>query len=401
MSRFPRYAPQYSIMINGDSIPAAIRGSVTSITYENALEGADRVQVSLVNQGLRLLDHPLLADKNSLSLALGYAPDPLEQVFTGEIVRIMPTFPGDGSFPTMTIVAQDAIQNLTENSQDKAFHISIPSVGNFPLPDTVVVPLVSATHSLIPLLDPVGSALSVLTHLVAAAVAPQDAQKASTVQRGESDFKLLSRISQRNGWEMYIDHSLEPRGFVIRFRSLFQDLFPVLTLKYGVSLINFEPAFSSLGDVAGVSVRIWVEAIKTELVIILSWDFEDISFKLSVFPNITELSEILGQEQINNTITIKTTGIAQTPYMLLKELIPRLNNRITATGISIGDTRIKAGELVNIEGVGRLFNGLYRITSATHTFNNGGYQTRFDARKEVWFESIPIPQDLPGLFDGN
>ncbi len=53
--------------------------------------------------------------------------------------------------------------------------------------------------------------------------------------------------------------------------------------------------------------------------------------------------------------------------------------------------------MVNLEGLGAQFGGLYRITSATHTIDGGGYKTSFQARKEVWFGSIPAPRGAGGL----
>ena len=46
--------------------------------------------------------------------------------------------------------------------------------------------------------------------------------------------------------------------------------------------------------------------------------------------------------------------------------------------------------MLRIEGVGKQFGGLYRVTSATHAIDGGGYQTSFELRKEVWFGSIPL-----------
>jgi hypothetical protein len=34
------------------------------------------------------------------------------------------------------------------------------------------------------------------------------------------------------------------------------------------------------------------------------------------------------------------------------------------------------------------------VTSATHTVDGGGFRTAFDVRKEVWFDSVPVPKGL-------
>jgi hypothetical protein len=84
--------------------------------------------------------------------------------------------------------------------------------------------------------------------------------------------------------------------------------------------------------------------------------------------------------------------------MILTELLPRLNNRLTGSGNAIGDLRIKGGRVITLDGLGDQFSGKYRITQATHSFGNGGYRTGFQVRKEIWFGGIPTPSGISGLF---
>ena len=92
----PQYAPEFRVAIDAEPLPAAARGSVTAISCQTGLEGADRVELSIANESLRWLDHPLFALDRRLALSLGYAPAPLEQVFVGEIVGHTATFPSGG-----------------------------------------------------------------------------------------------------------------------------------------------------------------------------------------------------------------------------------------------------------------------------------------------------------------
>jgi hypothetical protein len=148
-----------------------------------------------------------------------------------------------------------------------------------------------------------------------------------------------------------------------------------------------------VGDVAGVAVRVWVDSIKTEFVINVSWDFDRAALNVTVYPSLVgELSDIVGEEEAKKTVTVAATGYATAPRSILSELLPRLNNRLTGSGNCIGDPRLKASRVVELEGLGSQFSGLYRLTSVTHTFDSGGYRSSFQARKEVWFGSIPLPR---------
>jgi phage protein D len=397
MSNGSRFAPDFRIKINGEDIPAALRGSVTGVTYQNGLEGADRVEVSLANPNLRWLDHPLLDMDNGLSLWLGYAPDPLEEVFVGEITGVNASFP-NGGMPTLTVVAHDFLQRLTRGTKDRAFALSLPCIGKFPLPDPYVAMLVSGLDLLIPLVDPVGAALSFLTLLVAYAIDPLDAKRAIRFQQGQSDFDFLSGLARENGWEMYIDHTLEPKGYVLRYQFLVQDYSPSIVLKWGEGLMDFTPRLSTVGQVAAVSTRIWISAIKMELAVVLGWDYDRAAFDLMVYPGLGSLEELLGTTKAQSVVKVEATGPATAPKQLLGELLPRLNNRLTASGSTIGDLRIRAGKVIGFEGLGEQFSGLYRVTSATHSVDSGGFRTQFEARKEVWFGSLPLPKGASGLF---
>jgi hypothetical protein len=397
MAPFAKYAPEFRIRINDAPLPIALLAAVSSITYQDGLEGADRVEVTFANPGLRWLDHPLLQVDNGFKLSTGYAPGPLEEVFVGEITGIEPAFPS-GGMPTIRVTAQDFLQRLTHGKKDRAFRISIPSIGNFPLPDVAVASLVSATNLLIPYPDPVGGALSVLMTLGTYLTTPSTAQVPIRRQEGESDFDLLSQIARQNGWEVFIDHTLEPRGYVLRFKFLMQDYAPSLTLRWGTSLMDFTPRLTTIGDLFGITARLWIATLKTEFVIVVGWDFDRAAFNLQIYPNlIGDIDDVLGPAAKGKTLSIKPTGFPTALQEILSELLPRLNNRLTGSGNTIGDPRIKAGNVINLEGLGEQFSGLYRITSATHTLDSGGYRTSFEVRKEVWFGSIPLPKGPSGL----
>jgi uncharacterized protein len=388
-----KFAPDYRIEIGGDPLPPAMRASVMRISYQDGIEGADRVEVTLANEGLKWLEHPLLQIDNGFKLSIGYAPDVPEQVFVGEITGVNVSFPNSG-MPTLTVVAHDFLQRLTTGTKDRAFALSLPCIGKFPLPDPLIAGLVSFTNLLIPSIDPAGAALSFLTLLIAYALDPLEAKRGIRIQQGQSDFDFLSRLAKDNGWEMFIDHSLKPHGYRLRFQFLIQEYSPSVNLKWGASLIDFTPKISTVGQVAGISTRIWVPSIKMEFVIVLSWDFDRAAFDLVVFPGVGSVEELLGSKKSQSVLKVEAIGPATAPKTLLSELLPRLNNRLTASGSTIGDPRIKASKVINIDGIPGQFGGKYRVTSATHTIDGGGYKTQFDMRKEVWFGSIHVPKGL-------
>src|SRR5262249_41105977 len=163
------------IEVGGEKIPPALRACIVRITFQEAMEGAARVEVTIANEGLQWLDHPLLQIDRKFKLFLGYAPDPLEEMFVGEITGVNAAFPNSG-MPTLTVIAHDFLERLTVGAKDRAFALSLPCIGKFPLPDPAVAALVSGTNLLIPVLDPIGAALSFLILLIAYAIDPLEAK---------------------------------------------------------------------------------------------------------------------------------------------------------------------------------------------------------------------------------
>jgi uncharacterized protein len=389
-------APSFTVRLDGEPLPVEMRASITSMRYEDGLEGADRVELTLVNDRLQWLDHPLLQTDVGFELEIGYAPDPMETVFVGEVTGVETSF-ASGSPPTVTVVAHDFLQRLTAGTKDRAFALSLPCIGKFPLPDPLVAALVAGTNLLVPAIDPTGAAVSFLTLLIAYAIDPLEAKRSIRIQQGESDFDFLSGLARENGWELYIDHEQEPKGYVLRFQFLLQDYRPSLVLRWGESLVDFMPRISNVGQVAAIATRIWVSAIKSEFVIVVGWDYDRAAFDLQVYPGLGDLGALLGGQKSRGVLQIDAIGPATAPRAILGELLPRLNNRQTASGTTIGDPTIKAGRVIDFQGLGDQFGGLYRVTSCTHTIDSGGYRTTFDARKEVWFGSIPRPKGAGGL----
>lgn len=391
------YAPEFQVHINDQPVPAALRASITSASYQTGLEGADRVELSIANENLRWLDHPLLKLDNKLVLNMGYAPDPLRQQFVGEIVALSPTFPASGS-PMITVSAQDLRHRMQRGNKVRWFAIAAECLGNFPIPDAGVAAMVSAENLMVPILDPIGAALSVVIGQIEAAVtfefgSPDAQQKSIRRQGGESDYDFLRKICAENGWEMVVDHQGPLGGRRLHFMSLIDSsLKQPLMLRYGQSLIDFTPRISNVGQVARVAVSFWVSALDLEFTVAAGWDWDRSALTLDIIPGYGTPDLSAGTNANKNPVIVLTEPLTSNtaPRVLVSKLLAKLNNRLTGSGRCVGDPRIQAGELMRLEGVGKQFGGLYRVTSATHTIDGGGYQTSFELRKEVWFGSIPL-----------
>ena len=382
-----RFAPEFALRVGGAPAPAELRASIQSISCTTGYEGLDELQIVLANEQMRWLDHPLFRLDTSVTFELGYAPDPLRQVFDGEVVARGATFPS-GAMPTFTVTAHDRRHRMQAGNKVRWFAIPLPCPGNLPLPDLATASVVTLENLMLPIFDPVGAALSIILGGVDTFVAvtdPESAQKVIRKQANESDYDFLGRIAAENGWDVLVEHDGPVGGHLLRFTSSLDRLQSDYTFAWGRSLIDFEPRLSKVGQIASISGFVWVSAIKMTFVITLGFDWDRMSLTLSVYPGMVPIGMQPSEYLIDEPLT--PTSI---PRKLVSEIIPRLNRRLTATANVVGEPGLRAGQVARIENVGEEFGGLYRITSVMHTIDGGGFRTRFDARKEIWFGSIPL-----------
>jgi len=245
----PYYAPDFRIQVNGKDIPAALRASITSVSYQDGINAADRVEIGIANPSLRWLQQHIrglglsasnaqfqivgstvaqagpegLFDiDNALSLALGYAPGPLDDVFQGDITGVQASFP-NGGMPSLTLVAHDALNRLARGTGVRGFGA---------LPDVLIAAIVSVENRLIPLID-----TDVMSASVALAVLNKVFKgtgiKQAAAGRGESSLELVKRVAAHYDADFWVE------GDTLHLSRFIKDYDPSLTLVWGESLLDF------------------------------------------------------------------------------------------------------------------------------------------------------------------
>ena len=387
-----RFAPEFGLTINGQQLPAALRASVTSVRYQDGTQAADRVEIGIANVDLRWLQQhikglgfqpfptgvsvgPLHASvspeglfdiDNTLRLSLGYAPGPLEEVFKGDITGVQASFPS-GGMPAMTIVAHDYLHRMTDGSYSRGFG---------PLPDALIAMILSAENLLIPLIDPTvvvaSSAIAVVNYIFGGS---------GRKQKGQSDLDLMKEIAAAYDADFWVDGD-----FFYFTRFIPKEYSPRLTLRWGESLLDFSPKVSTVGQVAAAAMKFTLRELPLSFLVNVFWDFDHETLGMRVVPG---EAAAFAKAIVGPTYTIvdqpigSPADIVNSALVIARELRTKLNNRLTGSGNAVGDPRIRAGAVVRLDGLGPDFSGDYRVTSATHTIDAGGYRTSFEVRKEI------------------
>jgi uncharacterized protein len=392
MAAYPTYVPDFKLSINDSDMPAALKATVTSVRYQDGLNAADRVEVGFANPNLQWLQQhirglgfsPLPTGvtlgpigrvdvtaggsfdiDNKVQLQMGYAPFPLEDMFLGSVTGVDVSFP-NGGMPTMTLVAHDYLNRLAPGKYARGFG---------PLADALVVMILSAENLLIPMIDPtittISAALSAINFIF---------KGTGTKQEGESDLELLTKIAGQYDADFWVD------GHTLYLSRFMKDYSPSVTLTWGNSLLDFSPRVTTIGQVAGVSMKFTLREIPLDFLVTVGWDFDRETLIISVLPGVAAAAakSVVGPAfSIINQPISSPADIANSALVILHELRGKLNNRLTGSGSCVGDPRIRANEIIKLDGLGPDFSGNYRVKSATHSIDGSGYKTNFQVFKEI------------------
>jgi hypothetical protein len=395
MSTHPAYAPEFAVRINGDAMPPAVRSVVTDVIYQDGQNAADRVELSIANPDLRWLQHhirglgfqpfpsgiaigPVRAIDaapdgtfdidNRLSLEMGYAPDPLEPMFDGEITGVEASFP-NGAMPSLKVVAHDRLHRLSRGTGAGGFGF---------LPDFLLATITGAKNLLAPLIDP--SIVAASTALTALNVIfTGSGEKQAATGEGMSDLMLLQGIADKYDADFWVD------GDILYLSRFIKEYTPRLTLRWGESLQDFSPRMSSVGQVAGVAFRFTLREIPLSFLVTVFWDFDRETLGISVMPGVTSVAPGLSGPALTivDQSIASPADVASSALKIARTLRQKLNARLTGSGSAVGDPRIRAGAVIRLEGLGPDFSGDYRVASASHTIDSGGYRTNFQVFKEI------------------
>jgi phage protein D len=384
-----RYVPDFRLEIGGEEVPRAVRSAINGISYQDGHQAADRVEVTLANVDLRWLQHhikglgvttfptamPVAPDNvlpkvpgglfdldNSVRLALGYAPGPLEEVFQGEITGVEASFPADG-MPTLTVVAHDAMHRMLQGKYGRGFG---------PLPDFIIASILAFESRLIPIIEATVQAAS-----TAVAAVNLIFNGTGRKQKGQSAHELLSEIAATYDADFYVEGDFL---YVTRFMKEYS---PRLSLRWGHSLVSFQPKVTSVGQAFGVGMKFTLREIPLDFLVTVYWDFDRETLVISVLPGVAAPAASGPVVTFIDRPIGTPADIMNSVLVMAHELRTKLNNRLTGRGTCIGDPRVRAGAVIRLEDLGPDFSGDYRVTAATHTVGPSGYTTSFEVQKEI------------------
>lgn len=377
--------PRFEIKIEGAGLPRDVLRDVLQVTYKDSVSELDSFEMTVNNwdpttRRFKYVGSESAADLQQntpsaqrfklfepcgkrVEVKLGYLNE-IQTMLTGTVTTMEPNFPGSGA-PTLTVRGLNALHQLRrkpytwawENKRDSDIAEDLGTLRdkesrNKRFPMRIVVD--AAARRTEPRLDYVA-------------------------QTNQTDIDFLFVRALERGYVLFIQEGKEPtlyfgpshggRGLPLRNVTF--------ELEWGRSLIEFKPTLTTANQVKSVTVRGWDRAKKEAIEAKVDLDDPELNRNRDLYRLLQSCDpreDVVVNEPVFNEDQARRRARA-----LLSE---RQKTMVRASAKTVGLPDLRAGQLVNILGLGARFSGTYFITDTTHTIGEQGYTTQFNCRRE-------------------
>lgn len=342
------YSPNCKVLVDGNDLVADHRAELVRVSVKSAIKGADEFSFTVNDLGAKLLDAGTFDPGKEVEVKLGYGST-LSTAMVGEIIALRANFPADGK-PSLVIRGYDLSYQFTrtraaKNWKDKA-------------DDEVVTEIVkNAKHIEDKVIDSTGT------------VHPK-------LHQGDAmDYDFIASLARANDFEFLV------RGKTLYFRKPATDESPVLSLKYGESLLSFAPELNTASQVSEVVVQGW-DAKAKEPITGRSPQGSPPSPSGGGKSAAQMTADLHGT--VTEVISNRPVYSQQEADSLAKSVLDkRQSGLVTGTAEIVGIPEIAAGDNVELLGLGTRFSRSYYVEKASHSFDGSGYRATLTVREQA------------------
>ena len=377
------YVPAFRVRVRGRDL-LKTEYDVLTVTYTDSDSDMDSFDLTVNNWDpdgkgpgrgwFKYSDTDVFDPWQDVELSMGYyrnGNDGLESMLVGEIVRMTPNFPESGT-STLTVHCVNLLQRFRTAQVTKDYFQKQDSW----IARDLVQGIAKDIRQKLPSLD-----LQVDEDEISLNLAAENPIEHLNVHQQYAVNFLYSR-SREIGYDIWLDEDTSGSRRVVTFHYAPSKytLKPTYILEWGKSLMNFQPSFATANQPDEVIVRYWNPKTKQKFegkatradlaqdgVIDPTADFGvkqgPLSKKTDLVTNLVVQSDDEAKTAAKRRLRILAQGL------------------IEAKGKTVGLPSLRSGNKIRIVGLGR-YDGLYHVTSTTHTLGDGGYTTDFSARKE-------------------
>lgn len=376
------YAPGFELRINGVGLPQGVLRDVMEVTYHDDINEIDGFELTVNNwdataRRCKYIGSETTAQlsdsspsgalftlfdpgQQSCELAFGYAGS-LQSMLRATFQSVDPNFPESGP-PVLTVRGLNILQQLRTKKYTYAWTGQTPS--------NIALAFNGFRDGGQPRLR------SSVTKQTWTVVTNGQAAGAETpidylAQTDQYDVAFLLQLAHSQGYVLEAHEDTQ----TLYFGPSQQSLATNYQLEWGKGLMSFKPSLSTANQWQSVTVRGWDR--QAQKAISATVDLTD--------PQVARLNGNLHnliQDRQQQTVDLPVFTVAEAKQKARAMLLDRSKEIVTAHGKTVGLPALRAGTLVNIQGIGARLSGTYFVTKTTHTLGENGYVTEFDCRRE-------------------
>ncbi len=342
--------PEFSIQINGSDLPPAARGEVARILVEEGLDSAGTFAVEFnnwdqENQQVKWDNYELFQPGGEVEIKLGYAEE-VTTVMTGEITGLELSF-SEQAGALLIVRGYDRLHRFRRGRRTKAY---------LEVKDSDVAEQIAGDLQLTPEVEDSGEIHPYL------------------LQINQTDIDFLLARARTIGYELLVEDK------TLKFRQVKNDRGKTVELDFLHGLRDFNAYLSTADQVSQVTVRGWDPQAKEALVgQAQSSDVTGTMQGAQVGPRVAE--DLFGTRTL--AVIEQPVSTQNEADLLAKGLLNEIALRyIVGEGTTVGNPEIRAGNVVELGGLGEQFSGLYYATHVSHVWD-GQFVTHIQVRRNA------------------
>ena len=355
------FAPAFQVNVDGNRLAADVSKNIQQVSVTLQQDLMDTFTLTLANAYPQLRwthtdDANLFREASSVRISMGYVDD-LHEVISGEITKISPSFPDTG-MPTVNINGYTLLHRLAGDQKTRPF----PKIT-----DKQIIEQIAGEVNLQVKADETGT------------------QYDYVMQHNQTDLQFLAERAKRIGFEMLVQKD------TLLFRKPPEQAAKLYTLVWGqpqaagsggpntLPLKKFSTDLNIKNQYGDVMVRGYDPATKRTIIGTATQADAAPMNQRRTGAQIAAGSFHRARQHIRVNVPVASQAEADLHARAIKN--DNAMQLLTGSASTIGIPDLKPGSIVDLQGIGKRFNGFYYVSQATHSISSSGYSTDFSVQR--------------------
>lgn len=361
----PKYfAPAFQVLVDGTSLAADVSKNIQQVQVVSMPDTLDTFSLTLANSLPQMRwthtpDAALFKPGSAVQIKMGYVED-MREMMAGEITHFSPSFP-DGGMPTVTIEGHSRMHRLRGQNKTQTFQKTTDKE----------------------IAEKIGRDAGLQVQAEDTAV-----QHDYVIQPNQSDLEFLKQLAKNLHFEVLVQDK------TLIFRKCREAETEVLTFIWFGTQESFAPAPDTLPLKSFTPQMNAIEpATKVEF---RGWDFMNKQAFVSQATSAQQTTK-MGGNRTGAQVSLDAYGVDRNvvrvdrPFASKEEgdrhaaadFNAKALGFVEGSAETIGVPQLWSGQVVELKGLGPIFNGCYLVQEVTHSIGDGGYQTSFKVKRNA------------------